>query len=115
MTKACQVSLGDILSTYSAIQRQVRQSCETNGHTIVSLALQFNLIPLCLPITKLRGAVYSANRTIGEHQTRLSKDQSRTRKMFLLTKTKRPKKVHCNIIYSRKRFLKIKTCSGGRG
>ena len=37
-----------------------------------------------------------------------------TRKMFLLTKTKRPKKVHCNIIYSRKRFLKIKTCSAER-
>ena len=34
-----------------------------------------------------------------------------TRKMFLLTKTKHPKKVHCNIIYSGKRFLKIKTCS----
>ena len=37
-----------------------------------------------------------------------------TRKMFLLTKTKRPKKVHCDIIYSRKRFLKIKTCSAAR-
>ena len=37
-----------------------------------------------------------------------------TRKMFLLTKTKRPKKVHCNIIYSRKRFLKVKTCSAER-
>ena len=37
-----------------------------------------------------------------------------TRKMFLLTKTKHPKKVHCNIIYSRKRFLKIKTCSAER-
>ena len=37
-----------------------------------------------------------------------------TRKMFLLTKTKRPKKVHCNIIYSRKRFFKIKTCSAER-
>ena len=36
---------------------------------------------------------------------------NKTRKMFLLTKTKRPKKVHCNIIYSRKRFLKRKTCS----
>ena len=34
-----------------------------------------------------------------------------TRQMFLLTKTKRLKKVHCNIISSRKRFLKIKTCS----
>ena len=38
----------------------------------------------------------------------------KTRKMFLLTKTKRPKKVQCNIIYSRKRFLKIKTCSAER-
>ena len=38
----------------------------------------------------------------------------KTRKMFLLTKTKRPKKVHCNIIYSRKRFLKIKICSAER-
>ena len=40
--------------------------------------------------------------------------QNKTRKMFLLTKTKRPKMVHCNIIYSRKRFLKIKTCSAER-
>ena len=39
---------------------------------------------------------------------------SKTRKLFLLTKTKCPKKVHCNIIYSRKRFLKIKTCSAER-
>ena len=39
---------------------------------------------------------------------------AKSRKMFLLTKTKRPKKVHCNIIYSRKRFLKIKRCSAER-
>ena len=44
----------------------------------------------------------------------ISKIHNKTRKMFLLTKTKRPKKVHCNIIYSRKRFLKIKTCSAER-
>ena len=40
--------------------------------------------------------------------------EKKTRRMFLLTKTKRPKKVHRNIIYSRKRFLKIKTCSAER-
>ena len=38
----------------------------------------------------------------------------KTRKMILITKTKRPKKVYCNIIYSRKRFLKRKTCSAER-
>ena len=44
----------------------------------------------------------------------LKKMANETRKMFLLTKNKRAKKVHCNIIYSRKRFLKIKTCSAER-
>ena len=34
--------------------------------------------------------------------------------MFLLTKTKRPKKIKYNIIYTGKRFLKIKTCSAER-
>ena len=35
-------------------------------------------------------------------------NNSITRKMFLLTKTKRPKKVHCNIIYSRKKVFENK-------
>ena len=47
-------------------------------------------------------------------QGHYSKLKGQTRKMFLLTKTKCPKKVHCNIIYSRKRFLKIQTCSAER-
>ena len=47
-------------------------------------------------------------------QGHYDKVKGQTRRMFLLTKTKRPKKVHRNIIYSRKRFLKIKTCSAER-
>ena len=65
----------------------------------------------CLELKSMPVKVQHSN---GLHTAKLYKQLSKTRKMFLLTKTKRPKKVHCNIIYSRKRFLKIKTCSAER-
>ena len=84
----------------------------TSSHSPTMLKI-FKLFPI---LTSTRKQSQSTNSKIGvflypKYDPSL---QNVTRKMFLLTKTKRPKKVHCNKIYSRKRFLKIKTSSAER-